>query len=122
MADLQVMVDTRTVEVETYYWKCPGCGCNMSACRHPGDARENQLCRECYRGWERQRFDGHFSQVMGATVTAVIQPEEAFDWQDVKRLELVDAQGRRWLVTSDDVLYVYLDERTPGVQGGGDGQ
>lgn len=117
---VEILTKTHEATYETYHWHCPGCGCKREANRPPEDNEGDLLCHECWKAWDAQRFDAHFAPVMGARVTGVNKPSEAFDREDVQRLELTDESGQVWLVTSDSIIYVYRDNRTPGVQRGDD--
>jgi hypothetical protein len=102
----EITTKTRQVTLETYHWQCPGCGRKMSADREPGDAAD-ALCPGCHQDWQIKAFDEHFAPVMGARVTAIVKPREAFDELDVQRLELTDASGQVWIVAGGRALQVY---------------
>lgn len=114
--EAEIIIKVHKKTYKTYHWHCPGCERRLEAGRHPGHVYEDLLCSECCTAWDARQFDAHFAPVIGATVRAVGKPSEAFDETDVLQLELVDNRGRVWLVTSDTVIYVYRDKRTPGVQ------
>ena len=78
MSDLQITTKTRQVTLATYHWQCPGCGRKMDADREPGDAAD-ALCPGCHQDWQIKEFEAHFAPVMGAQVTAIVKPREAFD-------------------------------------------